>query len=165
MLTGDHHISANTVGEKTGITKIHAGVLPEEKSKIVKHYQTYGGPVGMIGDGINDAPALAQADVGIVMGSGVEVALETADIVLMKNDLRHVADALKLSRATIKNIRQNLFWAFSYNIICIPIAAGLFVPFGGPSLNPMLAALAMALSSISVVTNALRLRRFSFHKK
>jgi len=165
MLTGDHHISANTVAEKTGITKIHAGVLPEEKSKIVKHYQTHGGPVGMIGDGINDAPALAQADVGIVMGSGVEVALETADIVLMKNDLRHVADALKLSRATIKNIRQNLFWAFSYNIICIPIAAGLFVPFGGPSLNPMLAALAMALSSISVVTNALRLRRFSFHKK
>ena len=164
MLTGDQQTSANAVAAKTGITKIHAGVMPEEKSKIVKQYQAQGGRVGMIGDGINDAPALAQADVGIAMGSGTDVALKTADIVLMKNDLRHVADALKLSCATLRNIRQNLFWAFGYNVVCIPIAAGLFVPFGGPALDPILAAAVMALSSVSVVTNALRLRRFSFYK-
>jgi len=164
MLTGDQKTSAEAVAEKTGITKIHAGVLPEEKSKIVKQYQARGGRVGMIGDGINDAPALAQADVGIAMGSGTDVALETADMVLMKNDLRHVADALRLSRATLRNIRQNLFWAFGYNVVGIPIAAGLLVPFGGPALHPMLAAAAMALSSVSVITNSLRLRGFSFYK-
>jgi len=164
MLTGDQKTSAEAVAEKTGITKIHAGVLPEEKSKIVKQYQARGGHVGMIGDGINDAPALAQSDVGIAMGSGTDVALETADMVLMKNDLRHVADALRLSRATLRNIRQNLFWAFGYNVVGIPIAAGLLVPFGGPALHPMLAAAAMALSSVSVITNSLRLRGFSFYK-
>ena len=164
MLTGDQKTSGEVVAEKTGITKIHAGVLPEEKSKIVKQYQARGGHVGMIGDGINDAPALAQSDVGIAMGSGTDVALETADMVLMKNDLRHVADALRLSRATLKNIRQNLFWAFGYNVVGIPIAAGLLVPFGGPALHPMLAAAAMALSSVSVITNSLRLRGFSFYK-
>ena len=164
MLTGDQKTSAEAVAEKTGITKIHAGVLPEEKSKIVKQYQARGGHVGMIGDGINDAPALAQSDVGIAMGSGTDVALETADMVLMKNDLRHVADALRLSRATLRNIRQNLFWAFGYNVVGIPIAAGLLVPFGGPALHPMLAAGAMALSSVSVITNSLRLRGFSFYK-
>ena len=164
MLTGDQKTSAEAVAEKTGITKIHAGVLPEEKSKIVKQYQARGGHVGMIGDGINDAPALAQADVGIAMGSGTDVVLETADMVLMKNDLRHVADALRLSRATLRNIRQNLFWAFGYNVVGIPIAAGLLVPFGGPALHPMLAAAAMALSSVSVITNSLRLRGFSFYK-
>ena len=164
MLTGDQKTSAEAVAEKTGITKIHAGVLPEEKSKIVKQYQARGGRVGMIGDGINDAPALAQADVGIAMGSGTDVALETADMVLMKNDLRHVADALRLSRATLRNIRQNLFWAFGYNVVGIPIAAGLLVPFGGPALHPMLAAGAMAFSSVSVVMNSLRLRGFSFFK-
>ncbi len=164
MLTGDQKTSAEAVAEKTGITKIHAGVLPEEKSKIVKQYQARGEHVGMIGDGINDAPALAQADVGIAMGSGTDVVLETADMVLMKNDLRHVADALRLSRATLRNIRQNLFWAFGYNVVGIPIAAGLLVPFGGPALHPMLAAAAMALSSVSVITNSLRLRGFSFYK-
>ena len=164
MLTGDQKTSAEAVAEKTGITKIHAGVLPEEKSKIVKQYQARGGHVGMIGDGINDAPALAQSDVGIAMGSGTDVALETADMVLMKNDLRHVADALRLSRATLRNIRQNLFWAFGYNVVGIPIAAGLLVPFGGPALHPMLAAGAMAFSSVSVITNSLRLRGFSFYK-
>jgi len=164
MLTGDQKTSAEAVAEKTGITKSHAGVLPEEKSKIVKQYQARGGHVGMIGDGINDAPALAQADVGIARGSGTDVALETADMVLMKNDLRHVADALRLSRATLRNIRQNLFWAFGYNVVGIPIAAGLLVPFGGPALHPMLAAGAMAFSSVSVVMNSLRLRGFSFFK-
>ena len=164
MLTGDQKTSAEAVAEKIGITKIHAGAFPEEKSKIVKQYQARGGHVGMIGDGINDAPALAQSDVGIAMGFGTDVALETADMVLMKNDLRHVADALRLSRATLRNIRQNLFWAFGYNVVGIPIAAGLLVPFGGPSLHPMLAAAAMALSSVSVITNSLRLRGFSFYK-
>ena len=164
MLTGDQQSSAQEVASKTGITKIHAGVLPEAKAEMVKQYQAQGARVGMIGDGINDAPALAQADVGIAMGSGTDVAMETSDVVLMKNDLRHVADALRLSRATIRNIRQNLFWAFGYNVIGIPIAAGLLVAFGGPALNPMLAAGAMAFSSVSVVMNSLRLRGFSFFK-
>ena len=164
MLTGDQQSSAEAVAAKTGIAKFHAGVLPEDKAEIVKQYQAQGARVGMIGDGINDAPALAQADVGIAMGSGTDVAMETSDVVLMKNDLRHVADALRLSRATIRNIRQNLFWAFGYNVIGIPIAAGLLVAFGGPALNPMLAAGAMAFSSVSVVMNSLRLRGFSFFK-
>ena len=164
MLTGDQQSSAEAVAAKTGIAKFHAGVLPEEKAEIVKQYQAQGARVGMIGDGINDAPALAQADVGIAMGSGSDVAMETSDVVLMKNDLRHVADALRLSRATLRNIRQNLFWAFGYNVIGIPIAAGLLVPFGGPALHPMFAAGAMAFSSVSVVMNSLRLRGFSFFK-
>jgi len=164
MLTGDQQSSAEAVAAKTGIAKFHAGVLPEDKAEIVKQYQAQGARVGMIGDGINDAPALAQSDVGIAMGSGTDVAMETSDVVLMKNDLRHVADALRLSRATIRNIRQNLFWAFGYNVIGIPIAAGFLVSFGGPALNPMFAAGAMAFSSVSVVMNSLRLRGFSFFK-
>ena len=162
MLTGDQQSSAEAVAEKTGITSFHTGVLPEEKSKIVKEYQQKGVRVGMIGDGINDAPALAQAEVGISMGSGTDVALETSEVILMKNDLRHVVTALLLSRATLRNIRQNLFWAFGYNVLGIPVAAGLLVPFGGPALHPMLAAAAMAFSSVSVVMNSLRLRNFSF---
>ena len=162
MLTGDRQSSAEAIAEKIGISKIHSGVLPEDKSKIVMKYQSKGSLVGMIGDGVNDAPAMAQADVGIAMGSGTDVVMETADMVLMKNDLRHVADALRLSRATIRNIRQNLFWAFGYNVVGIPIAAGMLVPFGGPALHPVLAAGAMALSSVSVISNALRLRGFYF---
>ena len=161
MLTGDQQKPAENLAQKLGITNIHYEVRPEDKSKIIKEYQQKGCHVAMIGDGINDAPALAQAEVGISMGSGTDVALETADIVLMKNDLRHVVIAILLSRATLKNIRQNLFWAFGYNVIGIPIAAGLLVPLGGPSLHPMLAAAAMALSSVSVVLNSLRLRNFS----
>lgn len=161
MLTGDQQTSADAVAQKTGITNLHYGVRPEEKSKIIKQYQQKGCRVGMIGDGINDAPALAQAEVGISMGSGTDVALETSDLVLMKNDLRHVVVALLLSRATLRNIRQNLFWAFGYNVIGIPVAAGLLVPLGGPALHPMLAAIAMAFSSVSVVLNSLRLRKFS----
>ena len=161
MLTGDQLTPADVVAKKIGIKNLHYGVSPEKKSKIIKEYQQKGFRVGMIGDGINDAPALAQADIGISMGSGTEVALQTSNLVLMKNDLRHVLFALMLSRETLKNVRQNLFWAFSYNVISIPIAAGLLVPLGGPALNPMLASAAMALSSISVVLNSLRLRNFS----
>ena len=161
MLSGDEQTSADAVAKKTGIKNLNSAVIPEEKSKIIKDYQQKGCRVGMIGDGINDAPALAQAEVGISMGSGTDVALETSDVVLMKNDLRHVVVALLLSRATLRNIRQNLFWAFGYNVIGIPIAAGLLVPLGGPALHPMLAATAMALSSVSVVLNSLRLRNFS----
>jgi Cu+-exporting ATPase len=161
MLSGDEQTSADAVAKKTGIKNLNSAVIPEEKSKIIKDYQQKGCRVGMIGDGINDAPALAQADVGISMGSGTDVALETSDVVLMNNDLRHVVVALLLSRATLRNIRQNLFWAFGYNVIGIPIAAGLLVPLGGPALHPMLAATAMALSSVSVVLNSLRLRNFS----
>ena len=160
MLTGDDQSVAETVASKTGINKIYASLLPEEKSKIVIDYQLQGEIVGMIGDGINDAPALAQADIGIAMGSGTDVAVETSDLVLLKNDLRNVVEALKLSKATLKNIRQNLFWAFGYNVICIPVAAGLLVPFGGPSLHPIVAAAAMGFSSISVLINSLRLYRF-----
>ncbi|MFT5698464.1 MAG: Cu+-exporting ATPase [Desulforhopalus sp.] len=158
MLTGDNEKTARAVARDAGITHVIAGVLPEGKAREIETLQETGKIVAMIGDGINDAPALALADVGIAMGSGIDVAMESADIVLMNGHLQGVIKAIGLSRATMKNIHQNLFWAFAYNVIGIPIAAGVLVPFGGPALSPMLGGAAMALSSVSVVTNALRLR-------
>lgn len=158
MLTGDNEKTALSVAGQVGIDKIIAGVLPEEKSSEIKKIKEDGRTVAMVGDGINDAPALALADVGIAMGTGIDVAMESADIVLMNGNLDGVVKALGLSKATMKNIHQNLFWAFAYNVVGIPVAAGLLVPFGGPALSPMLGGAAMAMSSVSVVTNALRLR-------
>jgi len=159
MLTGDNRKTAEAVARQLGIKKIIAEVLPGEKSAEVKKLQDSGEIVAMVGDGINDAPALVQADTGIAVASGTDVAVESADIVLMKNDLLDVPTALNLSRATIRNIKQNLFWAFAYNVVGIPLAAGLLYAFDGPKLNPMFAAAAMSMSSVSVVTNALRLKR------
>ena len=160
MLTGDNEKTALAVARKAGIDNVIAGVLPEGKADEINTLRT-SKTVAMIGDGINDAPALALADVGIAMGTGIDVAMESADIVLMNGHLGGVVTALELSRATMKNIHQNLFWAFAYNVIGIPIAAGILVPFGGPALSPMLGGAAMAMSSVSVVTNALRLRFYS----
>jgi Cu+-exporting ATPase len=158
MVTGDSHTTANAVAKKLNIEAV-AEVLPDEKVGVVKRFQSQGLVVAMAGDGINDAPALAQADVGIAMGTGTDVAMKSADVTLVKGDLRGIVRARVLSRLTMRNIKQNLFFAFVYNSIGVPIAAGVLYPFFGVLLSPMIAAAAMSFSSVSVIANALRLRR------
>ncbi|MCD1146516.1 heavy metal translocating P-type ATPase [Peptoniphilus sp. KCTC 25270] len=157
MLTGDNEKTAKAVGESLPIDKIIAEVLPQEKESYIREFEEKGKKVAMVGDGINDAPALARADVGIAIGAGTDIAMESADLVLMKSNLLDVVEAIRLSENTIRNIKQNLFWAFFYNVICIPVAAGVFYPHFGLTLNPMIAAFAMSISSLFVVSNALRL--------
>ena len=160
MLTGDNQRTADAIGRELGVTKVIAEVLPQDKEAVISSLQTEGRRVAMVGDGINDAPALARSDVGLAIGAGTDVAIESADIVLMKSDLLDAVTAVELSKATIRNVKQNLFWAFIYNIIGIPLAAGVWFPLTGWQLNPMFAAAAMSLSSVSVVSNALRLKLF-----
>lgn len=165
MLTGDDRRTAKAIAEKAGIKEVYAQVLPQDKTEIIKNLQAEGEKVAMVGDGINDAPALATADVGIAIGSGTDIAIESAQVVLMHSDLSSVTTAMELSRCTIRNIKQNLFWAFAYNSLGIPVAAGILYLLGGPLLNPMIGAAAMSLSSVSVLSNALRLKRFKKEKK
>ncbi len=159
MLTGDNESTANAVAKKCGIKTVFANLMPDDKLSIIQKLRSEGKSVAMVGDGINDAPSLTAADVGIAIGSGTDIAIETADIVLMSEDIKGVLSAVETGRRTFKIIKQNLFWAFAYNVICIPVAAGLLHVFGGPLLSPMIAAAAMSLSSITVVTNSLRLRK------
>jgi Cu+-exporting ATPase len=160
LLTGDDRKTAEAVARAVGIERVIAQVLPDEKLEQVRRVQRQGKVVALVGDGLNDAPALAQADIGIAMGTGVDVALEAADVVLMRSDLLGVADAIGLSRRTMRIVRQNLFWAFVYNVIGIPVAAGALYPAFGLLLTPAMAAAAMAASSVSVVSNSLRLRGY-----
>jgi Cu+-exporting ATPase len=159
MLSGDSRRTAEAVARKLGIDEVMGEVLPEQKLEKVKALQAQGRCVAMAGDGINDAPALAQANVGIAMGTGTDVAIESAGVTLVKGDLRAIVKALRLSRATMRNVKQNLAFAFGYNALGVPLAAGVLYPFSGLLLSPIFAGAAMALSSVSVVTNALRLRR------
>jgi len=160
MLTGDHAATAAAIARRTGVSRVLAEVLPEHKATEIRRLQAEGRAVGMVGDGINDAPALAAADIGMAIGTGTDVAIEAADITLISGSLAGVVTAISLSRATMRNIRQNLFFALAYNGVGIPVAAGILYPFFGMRLSPVIAAAAMALSSLSVVTNANRLRRY-----
>ena len=165
MITGDNQSTASAIAREVGIEHVLSEVLPQDKAGEVMKLQQAGRKVAMVGDGINDAPALVQADVGMAIGTGTDVAVESADVVLMHGDLKEVPVAVALSRATMRNIKQNLFWAFAYNSVGIPFAAGVFYAFGGPLLTPVFAGAAMALSSVSVVSNALRLKRFRMKKQ
>jgi Cu+-exporting ATPase len=158
MLTGDNQLTAQYIGQKVGVGKVIAEVLPSDKASIIEQLQTEGKCVMMVGDGINDAPALVQADVGVAIGSGSDIALDSGDIVLMKSDLQDVYKAIKLGKATIRNVKQNLFWAFFYNLCGLPLAAGALYAINGMLLSPIVGGFAMSISSVCVVSNALRLR-------